>query len=790
MKRSVFSRIIPLVTVVLFVELFMIPVQAYSESGWVLASSAPSGAEITARKWTYTKTTYADSRNSSMSRYTQSGSEWIESGRGSIEYATFPRGYNTGDTYYTSMARAPLSNSETETSKRVVEPSKWAGFIYWHWMYNCGGANAYYRTIYDHEGTASYNGYYYQYFGAFKSSSGYTAAGGTSYSCGSYRYPTYCNTGRNSYAESQGTYYWYRFDYYVSAYTDYYKLFHFYKTEQLESSTQINESSSSTTKISNVKEYVKYKNQFTISYNANGGSNAPASQTKTFGTDLTLSSSRPTREGYDFLGWSVSQNALSGSYNPGSRFTTNSDTTLFAIWKKKTVYTVTYDYKTNGGTSCPSNNASVYEGDNANLSVTPKKDGWSFVGWNTSKDATAGLSSLKVTRNTTLYAIFNKTVTARLYTGANGLFSSPSKTIYNRSSGADIALPGIPDYNGWYPVCWVRKDAGSEHAAGSSVTISGNTDFYAKYVKTFSLSYNANGGSTTPPTQNVALYYRADGKNEQVKPTLAGAIQRSGFSFDKWAYGSANGTKYSAGDTISVNENVTMYATWTALPALATPSISVSNITGGKSVSIQTGDSGAVIYYTMDGSSPSTKSSVYSKPIEFQSEGERIIKAFAVQSGHADSPVAIQNVKVSRASQPKSNYESGYIRPDAAVILTTDTPNGSIYYTLDGTTPTIESQRYDGPFFVEGDCTLKAVAICSGFAASTYATYHYKEAPIYSVDSFGYSFVNAASSFGYTNTMPSFLNYCICVSALFSRPQDMRGNRSYCTFYRTGNRVE
>ena len=38
---------------------------------------------------------------------------------------------------------------------------------------------------------------------------------------------------------------------------------------------------------------------YTISYNANGGSGAPASQTKTYGTTLTLSSTKPTRSGYD-----------------------------------------------------------------------------------------------------------------------------------------------------------------------------------------------------------------------------------------------------------------------------------------------------------------------------------------------------------------------------------------------------------------------------------------------------------------------------------------------------------
>lgn len=42
---------------------------------------------------------------------------------------------------------------------------------------------------------------------------------------------------------------------------------------------------------------------YTISYNANGGSGAPGSQTKTHGTDLTLSSTKPTRNGYNFSKW-------------------------------------------------------------------------------------------------------------------------------------------------------------------------------------------------------------------------------------------------------------------------------------------------------------------------------------------------------------------------------------------------------------------------------------------------------------------------------------------------------
>lgn len=223
-------------------------------SGWVLKSNMPTDAQIVNQKWSYNERSNLESTSTNMDGYTQYGSYWVQSASGSANYATFPKGYDTGNSYYTSFMKSPYSAYENTTNKRVVSNS-WAGYIYWHWMHDCGGANAYYRTIYDHKGTASYNNYYYKYFGAFTSTSGYTAAGGTSYSCGSYGYPTYWKTGRTSNAESQGSYYWYRFDYYTSYYTDYYKVFQYYRIDAKESSTPVTESST----ISNVQNWVQYR---------------------------------------------------------------------------------------------------------------------------------------------------------------------------------------------------------------------------------------------------------------------------------------------------------------------------------------------------------------------------------------------------------------------------------------------------------------------------------------------------------------------------------------------------
>ncbi len=73
---------------------------------------------------------------------------------------------------------------------------------------------------------------------------------------------------------------------------------------------------------------------YTVSYNANGGAGAPASQKKDYGATLTLSSTVPTRSGYTFLGWSTSSTATSMTYQPGASFTSNANTNLYAVWQK------------------------------------------------------------------------------------------------------------------------------------------------------------------------------------------------------------------------------------------------------------------------------------------------------------------------------------------------------------------------------------------------------------------------------------------------------------------------
>ena len=77
----------------------------------------------------------------------------------------------------------------------------------------------------------------------------------------------------------------------------------------------------------------------TVSYDANGGSGSPSSQTKVYGSNLIISSTMPTREGYAFLGWSTSSTATTAEYQPGSAFSSDKNTTLYAVWQSLTAST-------------------------------------------------------------------------------------------------------------------------------------------------------------------------------------------------------------------------------------------------------------------------------------------------------------------------------------------------------------------------------------------------------------------------------------------------------------------
>lgn len=103
---------------------------------------------------------------------------------------------------------------------------------------------------------------------------------------------------------------------------------------------------------------VPAKTSYSVTYNGRTGTGAPAAQTKYYGEALTLSTARPTKAGYTFLGWATSEaNAKVGTvaYAPGASYTGNAALGLQAVWEltytKPTISNLTIERCLQDGTA-------------------------------------------------------------------------------------------------------------------------------------------------------------------------------------------------------------------------------------------------------------------------------------------------------------------------------------------------------------------------------------------------------------------------------------------------------
>lgn len=87
---------------------------------------------------------------------------------------------------------------------------------------------------------------------------------------------------------------------------------------------------------------VSSNTEYTITYNANGGKNAPASQKKKWNEGVTISTVVPERSGYTFMGWAESSYSSVVIYGPGDYCTANENLYLYAVWNDD--YGIEYSY--------------------------------------------------------------------------------------------------------------------------------------------------------------------------------------------------------------------------------------------------------------------------------------------------------------------------------------------------------------------------------------------------------------------------------------------------------------
>jgi hypothetical protein len=161
--------------------------------------------------------------------------------------------------------------------------------------------------------------------------------------------------------------------------------------------------------------------------------------------------------------------------------------------------------------------------------------------------------------------------------------------------------------------------------------------------------------------------------------------------------------------------------TTTAPPAApVTFSEPMGTYTSVQTVSLATVTPGASIYYTTDGSTPTTTSTLYSGPISVGVT--ETINAIATATNYAASTVASATYTIHilpLAATPTLSLASGTYVTVQAVSIADATPGVAIYYSTDGSSPTGSSNLYTGPITVPVNETINAIAIAT--TANTYA---------------------------------------------------------------------
>ena len=146
---------------------------------------------------------------------------------------------------------------------------------------------------------------------------------------------------------------------------------------------------------------------YTVSYNANGGSGVPSSQTKVKDATLKLSTTKPTRTGYSFKNWNTASGGTGTSYSSGGSYTANAAATLYAQW---TANTYTVKYNANGGEGAPANQTKTYGVALTLHTTVPTRTNYNFLGWAVTANAVeaeyAAGGSYTANSAATLYAVW------------------------------------------------------------------------------------------------------------------------------------------------------------------------------------------------------------------------------------------------------------------------------------------------------------------------------------------------------------------------------------------------
>ncbi len=228
----------------------------------------------------------------------------------------------------------------------------------------------------------------------------------------------------------------------------------------------------------------------------------------------------------------------------------------------------------------------------------------------------------------------------------------------------------------------------------------------------------------TCSTDGSTIHYTTDGSDPAISSAIyAGPISVAGdgtiLTIRALAAKSGMNNSESAASTFIINYD--QVSTPTFAPAEGT-------YDSDQSVTISCATADVTIYYTIDGSDPTAASAEYSAAIGVAGNGTSItIKALAVKAGMDDSTIAsaAYTINYSQVSTPTFSPAAGTFDSDQTVSISCSTAEVTIYYTTNGSDPTISSSEYSGAINVAGhgtNMTIKALAVKAGMTDSTIAS--------------------------------------------------------------------
>lgn len=260
------------------------------------------------------------------------------------------------------------------------------------------------------------------------------------------------------------------------------------------------------------------------------------------------------------------------------------------------------------------------------------KEGYSFDGWYLEPDFKTQVIDLTGrTGDFTLYAKWTQgkyKITYELYGGEN---HPDNPETYSIEDEIELQAPTKDGYTfgGWY-----KDETFKSRISVIKKGSSGDITIYAKWTaKKITVKFDGNGEGAKVSKSSISVVFgEAYGTN---LPTAT----RDGYEFQGWI--TEDGVQITSDSIVIIPENHTLYARWkSAISAIAPTAdlLSGAEVFAGTKVMLKTVTPGAEIRYTIDGSIPTFKSTLYVDGIVVNQNVT--IKAIAVKDGYNDSPVA------------------------------------------------------------------------------------------------------------------------------------------------------